>query len=71
MERFFDLDRNETEELVTNYGPLGVMWFDGDWEEPWTGKLGSQLYVELKELHLRSYQQPRGKKSSRRGGSGR
>jgi alpha-L-fucosidase len=50
MERFFDLDRNETKELITNYGPLGVMWFDGDWEEPWTNKLGNQLYIELKKL---------------------
>jgi alpha-L-fucosidase len=50
IERFFDLDRNEIRELITNYGPLGVMWFDGDWEEPWTEKLGNRLYVELKEL---------------------
>jgi alpha-L-fucosidase len=50
MARFFDLDRNETEELIANYGPLGVMWFDGDWEEPWNQELGARLYVELKKL---------------------
>jgi alpha-L-fucosidase len=49
MQRFFELIRNQTKELITNYGPLGVMWFDGDWEEPWNHELGSQLYVELKE----------------------
>ena len=50
MERFFDLDRKETKELITNYGPLGVMWFDGDWEEPWNHEFGSRLYAELKQL---------------------
>ena len=50
MPRFFQLIRNQTKELITNYGPLGVMWFDGDWEEPWNHELGSQLYLELKQL---------------------
>jgi alpha-L-fucosidase len=50
MPRFYQLIRNQTKELITNYGPLGVMWFDGDWEEPWNHELGSQLYVELKRL---------------------
>jgi alpha-L-fucosidase len=26
------------------------MWFDGDWEEPWNHELGSQLYLELKQM---------------------
>lgn len=50
MPRFYQLIRNQTKELVTNYGPLGIMWFDGDWEEPWTQDYGSRLYVELKQL---------------------
>src|SRR3954451_12115844 len=39
MERYYQLIRNQTKELITDYGPLGVMWFDGDWEEPWTQDL--------------------------------
>jgi alpha-L-fucosidase len=50
MPRFYQLIRNQTKELIANYGPLGIMWFDGDWEEPWNHELGSQLYVELKRL---------------------
>ena len=50
MSRFYQLIRNQTKELITTYGPLGVMWFDGDWEEPWNHELGSRLYLELKRL---------------------
>jgi alpha-L-fucosidase len=50
MPRYFELVRNQTKELLTKYGPLGVMWFDGDWEEPWNQQLGGQLYLELKRL---------------------
>ena len=50
MPRFYQLIRNQTKELIANYGPLGVMWFDGDWEEPWNHELGSQLYLELKRM---------------------
>jgi alpha-L-fucosidase len=31
-------------ELLTNYGPIGVMWFDGEWESTWTHERGVELY---------------------------
>jgi alpha-L-fucosidase len=32
-------------ELLTNYGPLGVMWFDGEWIDNWTEPMGKDLYA--------------------------
>ncbi|MGD9637151.1 MAG: alpha-L-fucosidase, partial [Pirellulales bacterium] len=48
MARFYDLIRAQTRELIEQYHP-GILWFDGDWEEPWNHDLGSRLYVELKQ----------------------
>ncbi len=50
MGRYFRFVENQTGELVRRYGPLGVMWFDGDWEKPWTASLGRKLYAYLKGL---------------------
>ncbi|HTO73894.1 MAG TPA: alpha-L-fucosidase [Gemmatimonadales bacterium] len=37
-------------ELLTNYGDIGVMWFDGQWEGTWTHELGRALYQKCKEV---------------------
>ncbi len=37
-------------ELVTNYGPLGVLWFDGEWIKDWTEPQGKDLYAYLRSL---------------------
>lgn len=50
MPRHFELVKSQTRELLENYGPLGVMWFDGDWEEPWTAEYGDKLYDDLKKI---------------------
>jgi alpha-L-fucosidase len=50
MPRHFELVKNQTRELLENYGPLGVMWFDGDWEDPWTADYGDELYDYLKKF---------------------
>jgi len=34
----------QLKELITNYGPLGVMWFDGEWIGDWTEPQGKDLY---------------------------
>jgi len=34
----------QLKELITNYGPLGVLWFDGEWIKDWTKELGKELY---------------------------
>jgi alpha-L-fucosidase len=37
-------------ELLTRYGPIGVMWFDGEWEATWNHELGQALYDLCLEL---------------------
>ena len=34
----------------SNYGPLGVLWFDGEWIKDWTEPKGKALYAWLREL---------------------
>jgi len=36
--------KSQLAELVKDYGPLGVMWFDGEWERTWTHEHGVDLY---------------------------
>jgi alpha-L-fucosidase len=50
MPRYYQYLKDQTRELIENYGPLGIMWFDGEWETPWTTEYGDGLYDYLKEL---------------------
>jgi alpha-L-fucosidase len=40
----------QLEEILATYGPVGVLWFDGHWEKPWSPAHGEQLYHHLKTL---------------------
>jgi alpha-L-fucosidase len=48
MDRYNTYLKNQMKELIDSYGPLGVMWFDGEWEQPWTQQYGNELYAFLK-----------------------
>jgi len=51
-----DLDRyilhmkNQLKELVENYGDIGVLWFDGEWEGTWSNEYGKDLYNYVRNL---------------------
>src|ERR1051326_8829159 len=42
--------KNELRELLTNYGKIGVLWFDGQWENTWTHERGKDLYEYVRGL---------------------
>lgn len=50
MDRYNDYLKTHMKELIQNYGPLGIMWYDGEWEAPWTHELGLELYDYVREL---------------------
>jgi alpha-L-fucosidase len=37
-------------ELIVNYGPLGVLWFDGEWIKDWTEPQGKDLYNYVRDI---------------------
>jgi alpha-L-fucosidase len=50
MERYVAYLKGQLAELLTRYGPVGIMWFDGEWEKPWTHERGVDLYRYLRQL---------------------
>jgi alpha-L-fucosidase len=50
MDRYVDFMKGQLKELITGYGPLGILWFDGEWEKPWTHERGVDLYNYVRSL---------------------
>ena len=50
MDRYVDFMKRQLKELITGYGPLGILWFDGEWEKPWTHERGVDLYNYVRSL---------------------
>lgn len=48
MPRYVKYLHNQTCELFRKYGPIGIMWFDGEWEKPWTHEYGLELYRHIR-----------------------
>lgn len=49
MNKYVAYMKNQLKELVTKYDPY-MLWFDGQWEEPWTDERGREIYAYLKQL---------------------
>lgn len=50
MDRYVAFMKGQLKELLTRYGPIGVLWFDGEWEKPWTHERGVDLYNYVRGL---------------------
>jgi alpha-L-fucosidase len=42
--------KNQLHELLTNYGKIGILWFDGEWEKNWNNKYGQEIYDYVRKL---------------------
>ncbi|HPG40510.1 MAG TPA: alpha-L-fucosidase [bacterium] len=40
----------QLKELLTNYGKVGILWFDGEWNKDWTSPMGKDLYNYVRNL---------------------
>ncbi|WP_405248244.1 alpha-L-fucosidase [Cellulophaga sp. Asnod2-G02] len=40
----------QVKELLTNYGDVGVVWFDGDWISDYTTEMGKDLYSYIRDI---------------------
>jgi alpha-L-fucosidase len=50
MDRYTAYLKGQLKELLTGYGPIGILWFDGEWESPWTHERGADLYDYVRGL---------------------
>lgn len=48
-DRFAEFMKHQLTELVTTYHPA-LVWFDGQWEEPWTHSYAVDIYTHLRKL---------------------
>ncbi|UCE41242.1 MAG: alpha-L-fucosidase [Candidatus Aminicenantes bacterium] len=50
FDRYVEYMKGQVNELLTNYGEIGVMWFDGEWEYTWTRERGIDLYAYVRSI---------------------
>ena len=49
-DRYVSYMKNQLKELIENYGDIGVLWFDGEWEGTWDHDYGKDLYDYVRTL---------------------
>jgi alpha-L-fucosidase len=50
MDKFTAYLKAQLKEILTEYGQIGIIWFDGEWEDAWTHERGKDLYAWLRGL---------------------
>jgi len=48
--RYIKYMKNQLSELLTNYGHVDILWFDGEWEETWNRKRGEDLLKYVRKI---------------------
>ncbi|NML39972.1 hypothetical protein HHL17_22415 [Chitinophaga sp. G-6-1-13] len=49
MNKYLVFMKNQLRELIEQYDPY-MLWFDGQWEQPWTNDMGKDIYAYLTTL---------------------
>lgn len=49
-DRYILYVKNQIKELLTNYGKVGVLWFDGEWENSWNIERAKDVYGFTRDL---------------------
>ena len=50
FDRYVEYMKGQVKELLTNYGEIGLLWFDGEWEHTWTRDRGIDLYDYVRSI---------------------
>lgn len=50
FDRYVKYMKDELRDLLTNYGPIGLLWFDGQWEGTWNNERGKDLEKYVRAL---------------------
>lgn len=50
FERYVTFMKGQLRELLSNYGPIGILWFDGNWENTWNYDRGADLYKYIRSI---------------------
>ena len=50
FDRYVEFMKAQLRELLTGYGPIGILWFDGQWEHHWNDQRGRELYDYVRTL---------------------
>ncbi len=50
FDRYVGFMKDQLRELLTGYGPIGILWFDGQWEHHWNDERGRDLYDYVRSL---------------------
>jgi alpha-L-fucosidase len=50
FDRYVAFMKGQLKELLTGYGPVAVLWFDGQWENTWNPVRGADLYEYVSGL---------------------
>jgi len=50
FDRYVGYMKNQLRELLTNYGRIDLLWFDGEWDSSWTHPRGLDLFHYVRSL---------------------